>query len=488
MFLIFDTETTGLPRNYNAPLTDSDNWPRMVQIAWQLHDDKGNLLNHDAIIIKPDGYTIPFNAEQIHGISTKRALEEGKELKSTLESFIEIVNQSQYLCGHNIEFDINIIGAEFLRVGLPNVFEGMKSIDTKSDETTAFCAIPGGKGGKFKWPTLTELYTKLFNEKFAEAHNAAFDVQATTKVFFEIIKRNIIKIAEVNDATLIKYQAPDLSELLNNELKLKEQKAKVEKTPTTNHSTLTTNHSNTNFSHLHNHSQYSVLQCTSEVSALVKKAAEYNMSGVALTDHGNMYGAFAFWEAVYKHNKNVKSHNTSVGNGNKEGELKKELKCILGCELFVNTNHLDKTKQDNGFAIPFLIKTKKGYENLSKLSSIGFTEGFYYVPRIDKDVLAKYKEGLIVTTGGLMGEVPSLILNVGEQQAEEAFLWWKEQFGEDFYIELNRHNLPDENHVNEVLLQFAKKHNVKYFAANNNYYLDKKGSEAHDILLCVKDG
>ncbi|HWY12426.1 MAG TPA: DNA polymerase III subunit alpha, partial [Bacteroidia bacterium] len=488
MFLIFDTETTGLPRNYNAPLTDSDNWPRMVQIAWQLHDDKGTLLHHDSIIIKPEGYTIPFNAEQIHGISTKRALEEGKDLKTTLQDFIEVVNQCQYLCGHNIEFDINIIGAEFLRMNLPNVFESKKSIDTKNDQTTEFCAIPGGKGGKFKWPTLTELYTKLFNEKFAEAHNAAFDVQATTKVFFEILKRGITKVNEVSDVSIIKYQSPDLSELLSNELKLKEEKTKTETTLNTQVSIPTTQYSNLNFSHLHNHSQYSVLQCTSEVSGLVKKAAEFNMSGVALTDHGNMYGAFAFWEAVYKHNKSVKSFNASIESGEKQGEPKKELKCILGCELYVNTNHLDKTKQDNGFAIPFLIKTKKGYENLSKLSSIGFTEGFYYVPRIDKDVLVKYKEGLIVTTGGLMGEVPSLILNVGEQQAEEAFLWWKEQFGEDFYVELNRHNLPDENHVNEVLLRFAEKHDVKYIAANNNYYLDKKGSDAHDILLCVKDG
>lgn len=487
MFLIFDTETTGLPRNYNAPLSDSDNWPRMVQIAWQLHDETGQLLHYDSIIIKPEGYTIPFNAEQIHGISTKRALEEGRDLKTVLQEFIEIVNKCKYLCGHNIEFDINIIGAEFLRMGLPNVFEGKPSIDTKSDETTTFCAIPGGKGGKFKWPTLSELYTKLFNESFAEAHNAAFDVQATAKAFFEIIKRSIIKVKEVTNATSVNYISPDLSELLSNELKLKEQKNKTEEKVTT---TTVSSASNTtaNFTHLHNHSQFSVLQCTSDVGELVKKAADYGMTSIALTDHGNMYGAFAFWQSVDKHNKGVKVYNEAIDKGEKQGEKKKEMKCIIGCELFVNKNHTDKTKQDNGFAIPFFAKNKKGYENLSKLSSIGFVDGFYYVPRIDKDVLLKYKGDLIVTTGGLSGEVPSLILNVGESQAEEAFLWWKEQFGEDFYVELNRHNLPDENHVNEVLLQFAKKHNVKYIAANNNYYLDKKGSNAHDILLCVKDG
>src|SRR5690606_32817283 len=111
--------------------------------------------------------------------------------------------------------------------------------------------------------------------------------------------------------------------------------------------------------------------------------------------------------------------------------------------------------------------------NLAKLASIANIEGFYYVPRIDREVLVQYKENLIATTGGLWGEIPYLILNVGEGQAEEAFMWWKEQFGEDFYVELNRHGIPEEEKVNEVLMRFAKKHQVKYFAANNTYYNEK---------------
>jgi DNA polymerase-3 subunit alpha len=488
MFLIFDTETTGLPRNYNAPLTDFDNWPRVVQLAWQLHDDGGRLLHHDSIIIRPDGFTIPFNAEQVHGISTQRALSEGKDLKESLEQFLSVVKQCQYLCGHNIEFDINILGAEFLRMGMPNHFEGLQVLDTKCDATTEFCAIPGGKGGKFKWPTLTELYTKLFSETFDEAHNAAFDVQATSRAFFETVKRGIIKIKEITNHTILEYQAPDLSALLAHELKLKAEKKQALEQKVKDSAAVSAQLSTLNFTHLHNHSQFSVLQSTSDVADLVKKAAEFNSPAVAITDHGNMYGAFMFWQAVDKHNKGIKSYNEAIDKGEKQGEKKKELKCIIGCELFVTKNRTDKTKQDNGASIPFWAKNKKGYENLCKLSSIGFVEGFYYVPRIDKDVLITHKEGLMVSTGGLAGEVPNLILNVGEQQAEEAFLWWKEQFGEDFYVELNRHNLPEENVVNEVLLRFAEKHNVKYFAANNNYYLDKKGSDAHDILLCVKDG
>jgi len=135
-----------------------------------------------------------------------------------------------------------------------------------------------------------------------------------------------------------------------------------------------------------------------------------------------------------------------------------------------------------------LAKNKKGYHNLAKLSSIAFTEGFYYVPRIDKTLIERYKEDLICLTGNLYGEVPSKVLNIGEKQAEEALLWWKDVFGPDLYIEIMRHNQEDENRVNQVLVQFAKDHDVKMVATNNTYYVEQENANAHDILLCVKDG
>ena len=195
-----------------------------------------------------------------------------------------------------------------------------------------------------------------------------------------------------------------------------------------------------------------------------------------------------FWQAIDKHNKSVKDNNAAITKGEKEGDLQNELKCIIGCELFICKDHKDKTKQDNGYTQVFIAKNRIGYQNLSKLSSVGLIDGAYYVPRIDKNLLLEYKDGLIATTGSLSAEIPSLILNVGEEQAEEVFVWYKELFGDDFYVELNRHDLQEENHVNDVLLRFAAKYNVKYFAANSNYYLDKNGFDAHDILLCVKDG
>ena len=160
----------------------------------------------------------------------------------------------------------------------------------------------------------------------------------------------------------------------------------------------------------------------------------------------------------------------------------------MGCEfLFVKTT-LIKLEKNNGYQIVLLAKNKNGYHNLAKLSSKAFTDGFYYVPRIDKQLIAQYKEDVIALSGNLYGEIPAKVLNVGEKQAEEALLWWKETFGDDFYIELMRHNQDDEDRVNQTLLQFSKKHQVKLVASNNTYYGSQKDAEAHDILLCVKDG
>lgn len=135
-----------------------------------------------------------------------------------------------------------------------------------------------------------------------------------------------------------------------------------------------------------------------------------------------------------------------------------------------------------------MAKNKAGYHNLAKMASIAYTDGFYYVPRIDRKIVEQYKGDIMVLSGNLYGEIPSKILNIGENQAEEALIWWKEQFGEDFYLEVMRHNQEDENRVNKTLIEFSQKHNVKLIATNNTYYLNKEDANAHDILLCVKDG
>ncbi|MFN6377722.1 MAG: DNA polymerase III subunit alpha [Flavobacteriales bacterium] len=467
MFLIFDTETTGLPGSWNAPITDSNNWPRCVQLAWQLHDFSGKLVNRGNYIIQPEGYSIPFNAEKVHGISTERAMREGHSLQSVLEIFQEDLNKAEYIAGHNIEFDINIMGAEYYRKGFGElVLKTKKSLDTK-DLATEFCAIPGGKGGKFKWPTLTELHVKLFGVAFEEAHDAAFDVDATSKCFFGLIQKRVIAVKEVSDPSSVIYEAPILEDSNFKTPIASSPSPTPTPTPTPSPDSHSHSHSHSvSFVHLHVHSQYSVLQSTIEISAMVKKAKACGWPAIAITDHGNMMGAFQFVSEA----------------------LKSEIKPIVGCELNICRDLKDKTNKDDGFQTVILAKNKDGYHNLAKLSSIAFTEGFYYVPRIDKETLLQYKENLIVTTGGMYGEIPYTILNFGEEKAEELFVWWKEQFGEDFYAEINRHGLEEEDFVNRVLIRFCQKYGVKYFAANSSYYNERSEAEAQDALVCVKEG
>ena len=231
------------------------------------------------------------------------------------------------------------------------------------------------------------------------------------------------------------------------------------------------------FAHLHNHSQFSVLQSTIKIKDLVATTAAYKMPAVALTDHGNMMGAFRFI-------KEVKNHNQKAA---EDPELS-PIKPILGCEFYVCEDHTDKSIKDYGYQMVLLAKDKQGYHNLAKMSSIAYTDGFYYVPRIDKDVIKAHKEGLIVLSGNLYGEVSAKILNTGIQQAEESLLWWKNEFGDDFYLELIRHGQDDEDRANAVLTELAGKHDVKLVASNNTYYCKKEDAAAHDILLCVKDG
>ncbi|MDO6742954.1 DNA polymerase III subunit alpha [Tenacibaculum soleae] len=500
MYLIFDTETTGLPKSWNAPITDTDNWPRAIQIAWQLHDELGDLVEHNDFLIQPDGFNIPYDAERIHGISTDLAQEQGIQLSEGLALFNDALQKTKFVVGQNVGFDVNIMGCEFHRLGIQNNLTELPVLDTCTEHTASMCQIPGGRGGKFKLPTLTELHQHLFGSGFGEAHNATADVEATTRCFLELIRLEQFtkQQLECDDDFFNRFKEvnPNTIQVIGlNHLNLKKEsdkiRVRIEKSKGAK-ATINTNEAlaelkNVQFAHLHNHTQYSVLQSTIQIGNIVKAAANDNMSAVAMTDTGNMMAAFHFVEAVFKHNKSIAAANKeAIENGNQATQ--QTLKPIVGCEFNICTDHTNKSQKDNGYQVVLLAKNKKGYHNLAKMSSIAFVDGFYYIPRIDKKVIEQYKEDIIVLTGNLYGEVPSKILNVGEAQAEEALLWWKEQFGDDLYIELMRHNQQDEKVVNETLLKFSKKHNIKTVASNNTFYLDKEDANAHDILLCVKDG
>lgn len=537
MYLIFDVETTGLPKRYDAPISELDNWPRCVQIAWQFHDEWGSLIESKDYVIKPDDFDIPYQAEQIHGISTELANEIGIDLKNALNEFNAAIEKCQFIVGQNVDFDIKVTGSEFYRAGISTKLSEKPVLDTCTETTAQLCQIPGGKGGKFKLPKLSELHEHLFGVSFEEAHNATADVEATTRCFLELIRTRVFTIQELQaapdypDAFIKKHPNPiqpiglkHLNFKLESE-KLRQKKA--EKLEDTQKDTKLSELQDVAFSHLHNHSQFSILESTISVQSLLHQAHKQNMPAVALTDLGNMMGAFSFVEEAAKINSNIEKENKKkylVAKNEKlleeEGpeseniiaidqlgdkdfekikidleeakalnvKIQEGIKPIMGSEFYICENHLDKKRKDNGFRTVLLAKNKNGYHNLTKLSSLSHTEGFYYVPRIDKKLLLEYKKDLIVLSGNLQGEIAFNILNVGEKQAEEALLWWKENFGEDYYLEVADHGLDTEKRVNEVIKAFSEKHQVKVVATNDTYYLQEEDAEAQDILVCVKEG
>ncbi|PKB17058.1 DNA polymerase III subunit alpha [Flavobacterium sp. 5] len=501
MYLIFDTETTGLPKNWNAPITDSDNWPRCIQIAWQLHDEMGTLIEHQDYLVQPDGFNIPYDAERIHGISTELAQADGISLAEVLEKFNIALSKTKFIVGQNLGFDVNIMGAEFHRAGVDSPMSSMPVLDTCTEVTASLLKLPGGRGGKFKLPTLTELHSYLFNVPFSEAHNATADVEATTRCFLELIRREVFTKEELDvpkdyfqtfqnknpqEIPLIGLKHINLKKASD---AIREQlKALVsDDVQTVISDSDKQGLSEAKFAHLHNHTQFSVLQSTIGIGNLVSATAKNKMPAVAMTDTGNMMGAFHFVSAVMNHNKGASAKNKALVEEGAE-PTETEIKPIVGCEFNICENHKDKSKKDNGYQVVLLAKNKKGYHNLAKMASIAYVNGFYYVPRIDRAVVEQYKEDIMVLSGNLYGEIPSKILNIGENQAEEALIWWKEQFGDDFYLEIMRHQQEDENRVNKTLIEFSQKHNVKLIASNNTFYLNKEDANAHDILLCVKDG
>ena len=496
MYIVFDTETTGLPANFDAPISDTDNWPRVVQLAWQIHDDMGGLILQKDFIIKPVGYNVPFKAESVHGISTELADLLGEDMADVLSLFKSDLAKADFMVGHNLKFDVNIMGCEFFRLQEESPFLNIPILDTCSEETAKLCQLGGRKGGGFKKPTLTELIIFLFNQPFDEAHNATADVEATSRCFLELIRRGHFseELLKKEAGYLRRFSEANPSPITPiglTHLNLKAESAKLVPDSVPNQKRTISDDQRlafgeANFVHLHNHSQYSILQSSSDIKSLVKKAGELNMSALAITDLGNLMAAFHFEKAVSDYNKNILKDRESALKSGDEFH-RKEMLPIIGCVFNVCANYLDKTRQDNGSQMVFLAKNKNGYQNLIKLVSLSYTKGKYYVPRIDKGLIEQYHDDIIVLSGNSYGEIPNLILNVGEKQAEDSLIWWKNLFQDDFYIEINRLNIESEDRLNQLLVDLANKHGVKIIASNNTFYLEQKDAVAHDILLCVKD-
>ncbi len=262
-----------------------------------------------------------------------------------------------------------------------------------------------------------------------------------------------------------------------------------------------------NFTHLHVHSHYSVLDGMSKVPELVDKCLNSGMNAIALTDHGNMFGIKELTDYVKKVNKKNKEKATE------QGTDFQPFKAIIGIEAYCARRglHSKDNKETfitgdgkqipidrSGYHLILLAKNKTGYQNLCKLSSIAFTEGYFYRPRIDKEILEKYHEGLIVASACLGGELPQLIMDKKIEEAEAVASWFKSIFGDDYYIELQRHPATDENadknvyerqkEVNPILVEIANKLNIKTIATNDVHFVEQEHAEAHDRLICLSTG
>lgn len=513
MFLIFDTETTGLPQSFNAPLTDFDNWPRMVQISWQLHDALGQLIENKDYIIKPEGYDIPYKAYQIHGITTEKATKEGHDLATVLKEFDEALKKTKIVAGHNVEFDYSIVGSEFLRKGIKDELKSKPCIDTMRYGTNV-CQLPGGRGGNFKPPKLTELYQKLYGSKFDEAHNSAADVNATAQVFFEMLRLDVYPLDKIyfTEEKLKAFKEHHPDPIPPFDIVIRNQVADSKKKKQSSFSEIDIDLGQ--YFNFYNHTIYSTLQATTHLSDLVQEAATHNFPAVGMVDLGNMMGGFKFIDEVEAYNhgliekqKRVQriKENEATGIKNEEDDdpidpkdfdeilSKKPLTPILGQEFYISDDYLKKqfTKEnpDRRSRAVLLAKDFAGYKNLIKISSIGFTEGFYAgVARISRELIAEHKKDLIAVSGGIESEIPATILEFGEKRGEEVFKWWVDEFGEDFYVLLLNHHLDEEQYVNKVLLSFAKKYGVRVLAQNETYYTHQTDAKIQDIISCIKDG
>ncbi len=241
------------------------------------------------------------------------------------------------------------------------------------------------------------------------------------------------------------------------------------------------------FSHLHVHSEYSLLDGAASISSLYKKAEKEGMPAVALTDHGNMFGIFDFVSQAWKNTK-------IIGKDSNGKDIKEPVvKPIVGCELYVVDDRFQKTfskeLKDKRYHQVLLAKDETGYHNLVKLTSLGYIEGMYSkYPRVDKKLIEQYHEGLIATTCCIGAYVPQAILYKSEEEAEKEFKWWLDLFGNDYFIELQRHNIPEQEKINNTLLAYAKKYNVSVICTNDSHYTNIEDYNAHDILLCINMG
>ncbi|MDZ7774594.1 MAG: DNA polymerase III subunit alpha [Bacteroidales bacterium] len=420
--------------------------------------------------------------------------------------------------------------------------ETMTSVDTMDSSHDIAGALPGGKGGGYKRPNLTELHQKLFGETFDEAHNATADVEATARCFLELVRPR----SSIASTDAIRFSPEQVRNFLENNpdtvqpagVSVKARSKGATGQPGVAEQVATDSGQGAAagipYSHLHVHTQYSILDGAAKIKSLARKAALDGMHALAITDHGNMFGVKDFHQTILDQNKAVekawktdpatlrqkiaelKIELSNAPTSGKKDDIKEEigktgdnlkellvlqkastLKPVIGSEFYVAPRSMYKKedKRDGkGHHLILLAKNITGYHNLLKMSSLAYLDGFYYHPRIDKELLKKHREGLIAMSACLGGELAQTIMNQGEEAARNVVEEFKELFGDDYYLEMQRHPTSDERtknvyedqtFVNSILKKFSEEYQVKTIATNDVHFVDTKDAPAHDRLICI---
>jgi len=445
MYIVFDTETTGKALSFSAPITDFNSWPRMVQLAWKVFDKDGVETDSQDFIIKPNGYIIPDDVIAIHRITNERAKSEGVPLREALEKFGEAVRNNKYLIAHNITFDENVVGCELLREGMYNYVPDINHIDTMK-LTTDFVRIPNKRHGGFKFPSQTELYKKLFDRTFEDAHNALVDVTALSECFFKLQELGVLGFKESKDEESIEDSLSNI----------------VENTSITD--------GNISMVPLGLHTFHSILEGAGSIDDYIAIAKENGHPAMAITDNETLSGAF---ELIQK----------CKG---------KDIKPIIGIELLLNDNIGKFEEEDRGlegdnYKIKVFIKNEQGYKNLNHLIYKANTDGYFQKQgRITTDWLFKYKEGLIVSTSGIDSKLANMVFKGRMTDAENYINMLRSEFGEDLIVELQFSKFANQKQFNNFLIRMMRKYKLMPVLSNNTYYPKREDSLLQDVVTSIK--
>ena len=447
MYIVFDTETTGKALSFSAPITDFNNWPRMVQIAWKVFDANGVETDSKNLIIKPNGFIIPDEVIKIHRISNERAKAEGIPLRQALDLFATAVKNNKYLIAHNITFDENVVGCELLREEMHNYVQDIQHIDTMK-LTTEYVGIPNSRGRSgFKYPSQAELHQKLFDKGFDDAHDALADVTALSNCFFKLQEIGVLGFKEKGEIVTTESLS-DFAEEKPIQISVQSDSKKL--VP------------------LGLHTFHSILEGAGSVDEYINKAQSLGHTAMAITDNATLSGTFEFYQKCKS----------------------KGIKPIFGIEIRLNDNigkFEDKELEGDNFNVKIFIKDKQGYSNLNHLLYLANTEGYFKKEgRITTEWLLKYKEGLIVSTSGLDSKLASMALRGREKEAENYINMLRTEFGEDLIIEFKFSRFPNQKQYNNFLIKMMRKYNITPVVSNDTYYPSKDDSVIQDIVTSIK--